>query len=82
MDLLISFSTIYEENVSFNEIFHLTNVLLDLVSTENYPKELHERVAKLKQIIDSSSQKPREFLKCLNKKPIATKLFEPRIQTK
>ena len=63
-------------------MFHLTNVLLNLLSTENYAEELKMRIEKLKEIIQRGSQNSREFLKCLNKKPIATKLFEPRIQTK
>ena len=79
---MISFATIYEENISYREIFHLTNVLLNLMPIENYPNELKSRVNNLKEMIVESSQRPREFLKCLNVKPIANKLFEPKMQTK
>ena len=82
LDLLISFANIYEDSVSYREIFHLTNVLLKHLPIENYPEELNKRVFKLKETIDAFSQKPREYLKCLNKKPLANKLLEPRIQTK
>ena len=82
LDLITSFAKIYEDSISYREIFYLTNILLNLLPTENYPQDLNKRVNKLKEIIEASSRNPREFLKCLNKKPLATKLLEPRIQTK
>jgi len=82
LDIMISFAKIYEDCISYREIFQLTIILLKLLPSENYPPELKSRIQKLKEILEASSQKPREYLKCLNKKPLATKLFEPRVQTK
>jgi nucleolar protein 14 len=82
LDLILAFAKIYDGHVSYREVFHLTNVLLNLLPKQSYPAELTDRIQKLQLTIAASTQQPREFLKCLIKKPFATKMIDPRVQTK
>ncbi|RNA32622.1 nucleolar 14 [Brachionus plicatilis] len=82
IDLLTSFAKIYQEMVSFKEIFSLSKKILDCINTDNNPTELKERISKIAEFIDQINLNPRQHLKCLIKKPVASKLHEPKIQSK
>ena len=83
LDLLNSFVNTYETNVCFKEIFNLTNVMIKLLSTvELYPKEIKNKLTNLLELFSLANDNPKEFLKCMNKKPVVAKLHEPKIIAK
>lgn len=45
-------------------------------------RKIQNKIANLRELIDKTSSKSREYLLCLNKKPVANKLFEPRVEAK
>jgi hypothetical protein len=84
LDLLKAFIEINEGMVSFNELFHLTKFMLDYMHrNENaYPREIKTRIGQVRELIEDIGVKPKEHLKCLSKKPVASKLHEPKIEAK
>jgi len=45
-------------------------------------RKIKKKIANLRELIDEKSSKSREYLQCLSKKPVANKLFEPRVEAK
>ena len=43
---------------------------------------IKDKLEKLQSFIENISSEPREHLKCLHKKPVPSKQFEPKITTK
>ena len=43
---------------------------------------VQKRINNLQEFITAKSDKPRDHLKCMIKKPVPSKMFEPKIQTK
>ena len=43
---------------------------------------VQKRMNNLQEFLTAKSDKPRDHLKCMIKKPIPSKMFEPKIQTK
>ena len=82
LDILNSFATIYKENICFRELFSLTFKLLEVLPKSLFPEDLQIKSEDLRDLIASELKKPREHLKCLNKKPEPGKQFEPKIVSK
>lgn len=83
LDVLKAFVNTYSELVSFPEIFHVTKLLLNLLPVDLYPTQLKERVNDLKTMIEENiTDNSRDYLKYLSKKPVASKLYEPKVETK
>ncbi len=82
VDLVLAFARSYELNECFAEIFSITDILVSLLPSGNYPKELVARVKCLQDLIEDRSVAGREHLRCLEKKPVGARLLEPKIQAK
>jgi nucleolar protein 14 len=61
----------------------LNLVLLKLLPINNYPNELKGKVQDLEEFItETNANSPKEYLKCLIKKPTVNKMLEPKVETK
>ncbi|XP_052770392.1 nucleolar protein 14-like isoform X2 [Mya arenaria] len=82
LGLLLEFSKMYKDLMTFREIFEPVVSMCKCLPTDNYPESIQTRIELLVSQCEEYSSKSRQPLAMQKKKPKPLKMFEPKVEEK